>query len=79
MIDTTDQKLQDILRAVLDLDPAIDATCVRQQGFAAWDSLAHVTIVAALESEFGVNVDAADSMQLTSYAAIRRYLQQQGR
>ena len=30
-----------------------------------WDSLGHVTLVAALESEFNVSLDMADALRIT--------------
>lgn len=74
----TEQKLNEVFRAVLNLAPGAEVKGVRQEGRAAWDSLAHVTLVAALESEFGLSVDAGDSLGLTSYEAAARYLEEQG-
>jgi acyl carrier protein len=36
--------------------------------------MAHVSLVAAIEAEFGVAIDAGDSLSLTSYEAARQYL-----
>ena len=33
----------------------------------SWDSLAHVILVGALESEFGVQIDTAASLEITSF------------
>lgn len=74
-----DDKLSDVFRAVLNLDPAADVSSLRQLGTPAWDSLAHVTLVAALESEFGVAVDIEESLELTSYQAVRLYLEERVR
>ncbi len=74
----TEQKLREIFRAVLDLPDGADVTRMRQEGEPAWDSLAHVTLVAAMESEFDLQVDAGDSLALTSFAAVVRYLEERG-
>ena len=41
----------------------------------AWDSLAAVTLVAVLEEEFAMQIDLMDLAELTSYQAVRSYLQ----
>lgn len=73
-----DVKLAEIFRAVFDLPAEADPSGVRQLGEPAWDSLAHVSLVAAVESEFGVAIDVADSLELTSYQAVALYLEERG-
>jgi len=34
-----------------------------------WDSLAHVSLVAAMESEFGVSIDVDRSLTMTSFSS----------
>jgi acyl carrier protein len=43
----------------------------------AWDSLAAVTLVAILEQEFDTPIDLMEMPELTSYQAVREYLQRQ--
>ena len=78
MTDQAESKLQEIVRGTLDLPPDADVTLVRQLGVAGWDSLAHVSLMLAIEGEFGVSIDVVDQIQLTSYPAIRRYLEERG-
>jgi hypothetical protein len=40
--------------------------------------MAHVSLVAAIEGEFGLTIDAGDSLTLTSYESTRRYLEELG-
>ncbi|WP_074011128.1 citrate/2-methylcitrate synthase [Numidum massiliense] len=42
----------------------------------AWDSLAHVNLMIALEKEYGVPLDADTIVELNSVAAIRAFVQQ---
>jgi acyl carrier protein len=42
-----------------------------------WDSLAAVTLIAVLEEEFNTSIDLMDMPELTSYSAVRDYLQRQ--
>lgn len=69
-------KLQEIVRIALDLPPDADVENARQLTVASWDSLAHVSLMLAIESEFGVSIDVADQLRLTSYPAIRLYLEE---
>jgi acyl carrier protein len=41
----------------------------------AWDSLAAVTLVAVLEQEFDTQIDLMELPDLTSYQAVRDYLE----
>lgn len=40
-----------------------------------WDSFASVTLLAVVQEEFGVQIEDADLMQLTSFARMLAYLQ----
>ena len=79
MTQENERKLAEVFRAVLGLGPNTDVTGVRQLSTPGWDSLAHVSLVAAIESEFGISIDIADSMALTSFRAVTLYLEEQGR
>lgn len=74
----TTEKLQDIFRAVFELPAGADVTRLRQISEKKWDSLAHVSLVAAVESEFGLTIDAADAMRMTSFQATQLLLEEKG-
>jgi acyl carrier protein len=76
--ETSAARLDEIFRTVLELPAGADVRTTRQDAAAAWDSLAHVLLVGAIESEFGLQIDAADSLELTSYDAISRFLEERG-
>ena len=63
--------LRDIAEAVfidmLDLTPPIDWATVRYQEIEAWDSLAHMAIVGALEDRFGIMLDTDDVLDMSSF------------
>jgi acyl carrier protein len=42
---------------------------------AAWDSVAHVTLLSAIAEEFGLNFELDDFEELVSYALIVDYLE----
>ena len=72
------EKLQAIFRLVFQLAPSADVAGVRQLTEANWDSLAHVSLVAALENEFNISIDTSEALQLTSYRAAELLLEQKG-
>lgn len=45
---------------------------------AEWDSMSHLNLVMALESEFGVSLSAEDALRMRSVAAIRGLLRGRG-
>lgn len=69
MSDTIHARLADIFRIVFELPDRTDLGTVHQAITPAWDSLAHVTLVVALESEFEIEISAADSLEITSFDA----------
>jgi acyl carrier protein len=44
----------------------------------AWDSLSHVTLILALEAEYGVSFSAEDALTMTTVGAIKRVLETYG-
>ncbi len=75
MMSSTELQLQQIFRAVFNLDDDAPVADIAQGVTPTWDSLAHVTIITAVESEFDLEIEAADSLDLVSYDAVLRYLQ----
>ncbi len=78
MTSENEATLQEIVRAVLQLPPGTDVSRARQLSYASWDSLAHVSLMLAIESEFGVTIEIADQIALTSVPSIRLYLEERG-
>jgi acyl carrier protein len=56
-----------------DLSPA-DIARASISNVPAWDSVATVTLVAVIEEEFGVGVEADDIAQMVSFEDVCRYL-----
>jgi len=72
------KKLQDVFRAVFQLPNSSDVKDLEQAATPVWDSLGHVSLVAAIESEFGISLEAADQMRMTSYAETAALLREKG-
>jgi acyl carrier protein len=70
------ERLQEIFRVVFELSPAADVAAVRRLTQPNWDSLAHVSLVAAIESEFDIELDTTDAMGITSFRATELILQE---
>jgi acyl carrier protein len=74
---TTDT-LQEIFRAVFELPKGANIAGVRQLNTPAWDSIAHVALVTAIESEFDISLDAGDQLRMTSYSSTALLLEERG-
>jgi acyl carrier protein len=66
--------LETIFRVVFDLPDDRDLSSVRRITERKWDSLGHVSMVSALESEFDITIGAADSDSLQSFDSVRLFL-----
>lgn len=59
--------LSEVFLAVFELPENTDVRAIAQGATTQWDSLGHVTLVTAIESEFGVEINTADSIEITSF------------
>jgi acyl carrier protein len=74
---TTDDKLRQVMSAVLRLpaDEIDDRTS--PDTVEAWSSLAHLDLILAIEEEFGVTIPDEEVGDLTSYRLLRLTLDEQ--
>jgi acyl carrier protein len=70
--------LKRLLSSVLRLPADRIADDVAMDNCDAWDSLAHMDLVATLESHYGFQLEADDMVAIRSLAAIRELLQRRG-
>jgi acyl carrier protein len=70
------ETLKEIFRIVLELDDGADLQRVTKISVRRWDSLATVSIVSAIESEFDIRLDTNDHERLTSFAAAKLLLEE---
>jgi len=66
--------IEDVVASTFRIEPsrvtdALAFNCIPQ-----WDSLAHVELMLALESEYGVSIDEDRMIELTSVGRIRDFL-----
>jgi acyl carrier protein len=70
-----DERLLDCFQAVLPEVERANIPKVTMKSEAAWDSIATVTLISLIEETFGVDTQPEDIGQLTSFLAIRQYLE----
>lgn len=78
MIEANQAKLKDIIRAVLELPDGAEVEGVKRITTRRWDSLAQVSLIAAIEGEFNLTLPVADYGRFTSYKAIELLLDEKG-
>ena len=62
-------RLRVVFAQALDLDPAVDVTTLHYREIDAWDSVGHMTLVAAVEDEFDIQLSTEQVIDLNSFAA----------
>ncbi|HEY7253498.1 MAG TPA: acyl carrier protein [Methylomirabilota bacterium] len=71
-------QLRDTMAASLGVTPDLILENTRQKDLPKWDSLAHINLMVALESNFDVSLEVEDFAALTSVPAILNYLRSRG-
>jgi acyl carrier protein len=75
---TNDEKLHSAFVRILGLEPEEVNDKLAYGAVPNWDSLAHMTLVAELESVFEVMLDTEDIIAMSSLAEARRILGRHG-
>lgn len=73
-----DERLRDVFASVLGVDGAALGDEDSPDTIAAWDSIAHIQLLMAIEAEFGVEFDPGEIAELVSVSMIRQRLQEEG-
>ncbi|MBF0339395.1 MAG: acyl carrier protein [Magnetococcales bacterium] len=73
-----EKKLQEIFRAILEMDADEAVEPIRNLTEPRWNSLAHVSLIAAMESEYGLSFSIGEMDRITSYAAACLLLEEKG-
>jgi acyl carrier protein len=72
------QKLRESFRTALDLPADAPVDDLQYQDNEKWDSLAHMSLIATLEDEFGVMIDTDDVINMSSFQEAIRILGKYG-
>jgi acyl carrier protein len=65
-----EEQFRKILASVLEVDIAKIDSGVSSDTFEAWDSLKQMNLIVALEEEFGIRFEEAESLLLNNYTSI---------
>lgn len=61
-----EETVKKVFTEILDLDEGIDWDTVKYQEVEAWDSVAHMSIVAEIEDELDIMIDTDDIIDMSS-------------
>lgn len=70
-----EDRIRNVFAAVFQMPTDAVSTAYTKDTLSQWDSLKHITLILALENEFGVRFEDAEYGQLDSFAAILSVLQ----
>lgn len=63
---------------VFDIDtPSLDDQSSNRT-IGSWDSMGHIGLITALESEYGIEISADEALRMTSVGAIKETLRSRG-
>jgi acyl carrier protein len=77
-MEATEQRLRDVFSKALDVPPSEINDEVAYDKSKGWDSLAHMALIAALETEFDIMLDTDDVVDLSSYRKSKEILRRYG-
>ena len=69
------QKLTNAFTSALDVDQSIITDSLEYNTIPQWDSIAHMSLIAELESEFDIMLDTDDIVDMSSVAKAREILE----
>ncbi|TDC40269.1 acyl carrier protein [Micromonospora sp. 15K316] len=72
------QRLRTVFRTALELPEDAEVESLEYRGIERWDSLAHMSLVAAIEDDFGVMLDTDEVIDLSSFDRARQILEKHG-
>jgi acyl carrier protein len=62
-----EERVLKVFAEVLDLPKGVDKAALIYNNYKGWDSVAHMTLVAALESEFDCMLEMDDILAMSSF------------
>ena len=71
--------LDRIIREALELDESVELTSLAYRETAEWDSVAHLSLLTALEEAYGFELEPDELMAMTDYAGVRRVIERRTR
>ncbi|WP_025618379.1 acyl carrier protein [Salinispora cortesiana] len=71
-------RLKSVFHDSLEIPKETPVSDLEYRSSAQWDSLAHMSLVAAIEDEFGVMLDTDEVIDLSSFNRARQILEKHG-
>ena len=71
---TNNEKLVHAFVEALQIDPSLVTDDLQYNSIREWDSVAHMTLVAALDEAFEIMLDTDDIIDMSSVAKVREIL-----
>jgi acyl carrier protein len=75
---TVEGQLRDVFVRALELPGNVNVAAIRYRGHPNWDSLGHMSLVVAIEEEFGVEFEPDDLIEMKSFQDALGILQRVG-
>lgn len=66
-VTTVNDRLKGLYVEVLELPEDVDVESLKYRDIPQWDSLGHMSLVAAIEDEFGVQLDTEQVIGMSSF------------
>lgn len=66
-VTTVNDRLKGLYVEVLELSEDVDVESLKYRDIPQWDSLGHMSLVAAIEDEFGVQLDTEQVIGMSSF------------
>ena len=70
----SEEKLKKVFAESLGVDPALVVDGLEFNAIPEWDSVAHMTLVAAIDRTFDVTLETEDVINMSSFAAAKEIL-----
>jgi len=75
---TLEERLRTVFTQALDLEPGCDPTALRYRNHPRWDSVGHMALVVAMETEFDVELGPEQLIAVDSFDAAVKILRDAG-
>lgn len=76
---TLENRLHDVLFKILGVPVESITDETSPDNTAEWSSMAHLSVIMAIEDEFGIQLSPEETMEMLSVRLIRLYLEETGR
>ena len=76
--ESIDDRLRRVFVETLDLDDGVDVPNLKYRDIEAWDSVGHMSLVAAIEDEFDVQFDTDQVIDMSSFKVAADMLRDMG-